>query len=313
MTDTIFVAIITFLNTFILLRIFQSIFLSENIRDRINKRSSHKVIATRSGGLAIIISIFIISTVYYFFNTTIYDFSLLIPILLLGVIGLYDDIYNLDFKLKFIFQIIAAKIIIDSGLIVDNFHGLLGIYEINRALAQVLTIFIICSIINAINFIDGIDGLAASILILFISCFEFFSQYDTELVYLSVMIIFSLIPFMFYNFRKNQKVFLGDSGSLFLGGLVSIYVLKVLSNDYIIESEFDINKILFVISILSYPVVDFTRIIIIRLKNGNSPFNADKNHIHHILLKKYNDNHKYVVLTIFSVSILAMILIQLFF
>ena len=71
--------------------------------------------------------------------------------------------YNIDFKLKFIFQIIAAKIIIDTGLLIDNFHGLFGIFEINRAVAQLLTIFIILSIINAINFIDGIDGLAISI------------------------------------------------------------------------------------------------------------------------------------------------------
>ena len=307
MTDGIFIAIISLLNTFIFLRIFQSLFLSKGIKDRINKRSSHKVIATRSGGVSIIISIFIISTVYYLFNSTIYDFSLLIPMLLLGLIGLYDDVYNLDFKLKFIFQIIAAKIIIDSGLIIDNFHGLFGIYEINRASAQILTIFIICSIINSINFIDGIDGLAASIVIFFISSFEFFSKYDAELSYLSIMIICSLIPFMFYNFRKNQKIFLGDSGSLFLGGLISIYVLKILSNDYIIKSEFDINKILFVISILSYPIIDFTRVILIRLKNGNSPFIADSNHIHHILLKKFKSHYK--VLLIINLSMLFLLLI----
>ena len=307
MTDGIFIAIISLLNTFIFLRIFQSLFLSKGIKDRINKRSSHKVIATRSGGVSIIISIFIISTVYYLFNSTIYDFSLLIPMLLLGLIGLYDDVYNLDFKLKFIFQIIAAKIIIDSGLIIDNFHGLFGIYEINRASAQILTIFIICSIINSINFIDGIDGLAASIVIFFISSFEFFSKYDAELNYLSIMIICSLIPFLFYNFRKNKKIFLGDSGSLFLGGLISIYVLKILSNDYLIKSEYDINKILFVISILSYPIIDFTRVILIRLKNGNSPFIADSNHIHHILLKKFKSHYK--VLLIINLSMLFLLLI----
>ena len=307
MTDGIFIAIISLLNTFILLKIFQSLFLSKGIKDRINKRSSHKVIATRSGGVSIIISIFIISTVYYLFNSTIYDFSLLIPMLLLGLIGLYDDVYNLDFKLKFIFQIIAAKIIIDSGLIIDNFHGLFGIYEINRASAQILTIFIICSIINSINFIDGIDGLAASIVIFFISSFEFFSKYDAELNYLSIMIICSLIPFLFYNFRKNKKIFLGDSGSLFLGGLISIYVLKILSNDYLIKSEFDINKILFVISILSYPIIDFTRVILIRFKNGNSPFIADSNHIHHILLKKFKSHYK--VLLIINLSMLFLLLI----
>ena len=132
MTDGIFIAIISLLNTFIFLRIFQSLFLSKGIKDRINKRSSHKVIATRSGGVSIIISIFIISTVYYLFNSTIYDFSLLIPMLLLGLIGLYDDVYNLDFKLKFIFQIIAAKIIIDSGLIIDNFMDYLAFMKLTE-------------------------------------------------------------------------------------------------------------------------------------------------------------------------------------
>ena len=307
MTEGIFIAIISLLNTFIFLRIFQSLFLSKGIKDGINKRSSHKVIATRSGGVSIIISIFIISTVYYLFNSTIYDFSILIPMLLLGLIGLYDDVYNLDFKLKFIFQIIAAKIIIDSGLIIDNFHGLFGIYEINRASAQILTIFIICSIINSINFIDGVDGLAASIVIFFISSYEFFSKYDTELNYLSIMTICSLIPFLFYNFRKNHKIFLGDSGSLFLGGLVSIYVLNILSNDYIIRSEFDVNKIIFVISILSYPIIDFTRVILIRIKNGNSPFIADSNHIHHILLKKFKSHYK--VLLIINLSMLFLLLL----
>ena len=187
----------------------------------------------------------------------------------------------------------------------------LGIYEINRASAQILTIFIICSIINSINFIDGIDGLAASIVIFFISSFEFFSKYDSELNYLSIMIICSLIPFLFYNFRKNKKIFLGDSGSLFLGGLISIYVLKILSNDYLIKSEFDINKILFVISILSYPIIDFTRIILIRLKNGNSPFVADSNHIHHILLKKFKSHYK--VLLIINLSMLFLLLIIQYF
>ena len=78
---------------------------------------------------------------------------------ILLVVGLYDDIYDVDFKLKFLFQIIIAKILIDSGFIIDNFHGILGVYELNRIFAQVFTAFIIYSfIINSINFIDGVDG-----------------------------------------------------------------------------------------------------------------------------------------------------------
>ena len=72
-----------------------------------------------------------------------FDYSIMVPISLLVVVGLYDDIYNVDFKLKFIFQIIAAKMIIDNGLIIDNFHGILGIFEINRIIAQVITIFVV--------------------------------------------------------------------------------------------------------------------------------------------------------------------------
>ncbi len=308
----IFTAAASVILTYLLLKIFQTYFLKNNILDNFNHRSSHKVIATRSGGVSIIASIFIISCSYYIFNQTIYDYSLLIPILLLGLIGIYDDIYTLDFKLKFIFQIIAAKIIIDSGLIVDNFHGILGIYEINRTVAQVITILIICSIINSINFIDGLDGLAGTVIIVFLSFFELFSKYTSELLGLTIIVISALFSFLYFNFKKNNKIFLGDSGSLFFGGLVSIYVLTILSNNYYIDNQFDINKILFVISILSYPIVDFTRIIFTRILAGKSPFIADNNHIHHILNRRLK-SHVKVLIVIFSFQIMIFTILQLIF
>ena len=307
----IFTAAASIILTYLLLKYFKHIF-KNNILDNFNHRSSHKVIATRSGGVSIIASIFIISCSYYIFNQTIYDYSLLIPILLLGLIGIYDDIYTLDFKLKFIFQIIAAKIIIDSGLIVDNFHGILGIYEINRTVAQVITILIICSIINSINFIDGLDGLAGTVIIVFLSFFELFSKYTSELLGLTIIVISALFSFLYFNFKKNNKIFLGDSGSLFFGGLVSIYVLTILSNNYYIDNQFDINKILFVISILSYPIVDFTRIIFTRILAGKSPFIADNNHIHHILNRRLK-SHLKVLIVIFSFQIMIFTILQLIF
>ena len=292
--------------------LFQKIFIGKNIIDKINERSSHSVIATRSGGVAIFSTLFIISSINYFNSVEIFDYSLIVPISLMLIVGLYDDIYKLDFKLKFIFQIIAAKIIIDNGLIIDNLHGVLNIYELNRIVAQLLTIFFIVAIINSINFIDGIDGLAISVVSLFIIAFEFFSSSSTDFIYLSVIIICSIIPLFYFNFKKENKVFLGDSGSLFLGTLTSIYVLKILSQDYFIDSEYDMNKVLFVISILFYPIVDIIRIVIIRLMQGKSPFVADKNHIHHILLSHIK-SHFLVALSIFLSSTLVIILIQLFF
>ena len=99
----------------------QKFFLKNKYIDTINKRSSHRTSATRSGGVAIFSTLFLISVYNYLIGNTVFDYSIMIPISLLVVVGLYDDIYNVDFKLKFIFQIIAAKMIIDNGLLVGDY------------------------------------------------------------------------------------------------------------------------------------------------------------------------------------------------
>ncbi len=298
--------------SFILSKTFQKYFINNNFTDKINKRSSHKVLATRSGGSTIVSTLLIISVISYIFDIQLFEYSLLVPLLLIFVVGLYDDIYDVDFKLKFIFQIIAAKIIIDNGLILDNLHGLFGIYDLNSMFAQLFSVFIIVSIINAFNFIDGLDGLASSVILILLVSFEFFSKYTSDLLFLSTIILSSIVPVLIGNFSKNKKIFLGDSGSLFLGTIASIYIMSVLSNFYLIKPEFDLNKIIFVISIFFYPIVDFTRVILIRIIRGKSPFYADKNHIHHLLLKKYN-SHKVVVGIIFVINLLVILLLQFIF
>lgn len=292
--------------------LFQKEFINKNILDKINSRSSHQTLATRSGGCSIFLSLFIISIFFYLNSNVIYDFSFLIPISLMLIIGLYDDIYELDFKLKFIFQIIVAKIIIDNGLIIDNLHGILGIYELSRILGQMITIFIIVAIINSINFIDGIDGLAISVVTLFLLSFELFSSTSSDMVILTLIILGSVIPLYFFNFRRKNKVFLGDSGSLFLGTVVSIYVLKILSQDYYIKQEYDLNKVIFVISILSYPIFDIIRIFFLRLYRKKSPFVADKKHIHHLILNKTKKHYLTTSIIIIS-SLIFTILIQIIF
>ena len=292
--------------------LFQREFLKKDILDQINNRSSHSVIASRSGGISIFTSLFIISAYHYLTGIEIFDFSFLVPLALLLAIGLYDDVYNLDFKLKFIFQVIAAKIIIDYGLVIDNFHGLFGIYELNRVFAQMLTMIVIVGVINAINFIDGIDGLAISIIILFLSMFEFFSYSISDFFILTTILISSMIPLYYFNFRKKKKVFLGDSGSLFLGGVVSIYVIHILSQEYIIKESYDLHKIVFVISILFYPIIDIIRIVFKRLLEGKSPFEADKKHIHHLILRVVK-SHFTTTFVISVSSVIVMILFQFFF
>ena len=227
-------------------------------------------------------------------------------------VGLYDDIYKLDFKLKFIFQIIVAKIIIDNGLIIDNLHGIFGVFELSRILGQLFTIFIIVAIINSINFIDGIDGLAISVITLFLLSFELFSSTSSDMIFLTLIILGSVIPLYFFNFRGKNKVFLGDSGSLLLGTVVSIYVLKILSQDYSIKPEYDLNKVIFVISILSYPIFDIIRIFFLRLYKKKSPFLPDKQHIHHLILDKTKKHYLTTSIIIIG-SLIFTILTQIIF
>jgi UDP-N-acetylmuramyl pentapeptide phosphotransferase/UDP-N-acetylglucosamine-1-phosphate transferase len=291
---------------------FQKEFIKRGILDKVNIRSSHKSLATRSGGSSIFLSLFLISIYFYLSNNEIYDFSLLIPFSIMLVVGLYDDIYKLDFKLKFIFQIIVAKIIIDNGLIIDNLHGIFGIYELSRILGQLFTIFIIVAIINSINFIDGIDGLAISVVSIFLLSFELFSATSSDLLYLTLIILSSIVPLYFFNLRIKNKVFLGDSGSLLLGTVVSIYVLKILSQDYSIKPNYDLNKVIFVISILTYPIVDIIRIFILRLYQKKSPFLPDKQHIHHLILRKTEKHYLTTCIIVIS-SLIFAILIQIIF
>ena len=308
----ILLIIISILLSLFILKSSHSYFLKRKFYDPINSRSSHIGTATRNGGISIFLSLLLISVYFYLQSIEIFDYSYLIPLSILLVVGLYDDIYEVDFKLKFLFQIITAKIMIDNGLIIDNFHGILGLYELNRIFAQIFTIFITVAIINSINFIDGIDGLAISIISVFIISFEFFANSQTEFQTISIILLASFIPLLFFNYRSKNKIFLGDSGSLFLGGIVSIYVLNILSTDYIIKNEYDINKMIFVISILGYPIIDIIRVFFLRILNGTSPFVADRNHIHHRLLDKFK-SHLLTSLFIVSMSVLLTIFTQILF
>lgn len=306
---TVIIFIIAAFLTYFFLIISRNYFIKNKIIDKINERSSHDLVVTRSGGIGIFIPVILVSTFFYIQGITVFDFSIVIPLTLLLLIGIYDDSNDADYKLKFIFQIIAAKIIIDNGLIIDNLHGVFGIDSIGRIPAQSLTIFIILSIINSVNFIDGIDGLASSLILIFIISFEIFGSGESAFYILSIILIANLIVFIYFNFKRRRKIFLGDSGSLFLGGIASIYILEILSSNYLIIERFDINKIFFVFSIFSYPIIDITRVVLLRIIKKKSPFVADKNHLHHLLLKRLK-SHKKVLATIIFVQIAVFAFVQ---
>ncbi|MFL2597588.1 MAG: glycosyltransferase family 4 protein [Flavobacteriaceae bacterium] len=289
----------------------QRLFIRYKKFDDFNHRSSHKTLATRTGGIGIFTVIFLIALYYYFQGIEIFDYSLFIPLGIMFIVGVYDDFYNADFKLKFLLQIIVAKILIDQGFVISNYYGFLGLYEIPNIVAQLSTVFVFLVIVNAINFIDGIDGLAITEVIKTILLIEVFSHRTTSLSIMSISFIGAILPLYYFNFKQKGKVFLGDGGSLLLGTVLAIYTFHVLGDEFEFGPLFKINKTLFAVLILLYPLFDLLRVFFIRIKNKKSPFHPDQNHIHHYLISKFTQK-KTLIIIIFSEILLFLVIYKMF-
>lgn len=289
----------------------QRVFIYYKRFDDINHRSSHKTLATRTGGIGVFISLFLVSLFYYSQGVEIFDYTLFVPLGIMLIVGVYDDLYKADFKLKFLLQIIVAKIIIDQGYVISNFYGLFGLYEIPWIIAQIVTVFVFLIIVNSINFVDGIDGLAISQVIKTILLIEFLSKGLTSISNLGFLISISIIPLYYFNFKSKRKIFLGDGGSLFLGTTIAIYCFFVLGKEFEFKNNLGINKTIFSILVIFYPLIDLLRVFVIRIINKKSPFYPDQNHIHHLLISKFS-HLKTLLIIIFSELILIFIIYKMF-
>ena len=296
----IYLFISCFIISLILIFLIQYLFLVKEVFDDINHRSSHNSLATRTGGIAIFSTLFIISVYFYLQSVEIFDYSLLIPLGLLFFLGVYDDLYQVDFKVKFFMQVIIAKILIDQGMVLTSLYGFLGIYDIPWVISQIITVLFFVTCVNAYNFIDGVDGLAISETFKNLIFFIAFLPENDKLVTLCKLTLLIILPLYYFNFKKNKKVFLGDAGSLLLGGINMVMILHILNPETTVSNNY-LNKLLVILALLFYPLFDLFRVIIIRLKNNYSPFRADQNHIHHWLLQK-RFNHIQTTLIISSIG-----------
>ena len=120
---------------------------------------------------------------------------------------------------------------------------------------------------------------------------------------MSISFIGAILPLYYFNFKQKGKVFLGDGGSLLLGTVLAIYTFHVLGDEFEFDPLFKINKTLFVVLTLFYPLADLLRVFIIRIKNQKSPFQADQNHLHHLVIFKITSNQKLAVFTILSLEL----------
>ena len=232
-------------------------------------------------------------------------FGLFSAISLMVFFGLKDDISQAQPIEKVIFQIITAFFVIVSCEVrIDNFGGLFGIYELSTFYSYIFSVFVFVILVNAFNLIDGIDGLSASIGLISTLSFWTFFFFNDLVVQALVMLCYSgaLTSFLIFNFKK--KLFLGDNGSMSLGVVVAFGVFSVitLTNDVSFVNEtslFTKNSIIVILALISFPLLDTIRVFFVRMFKGQSPFQPDRNHLHHHLTRL---NFSHFTSTLFIVT-----------
>lgn len=285
-----------------------------------NQRKVHKNPIPRLGGISFLPSMLIATIIallaWSYTNDgkkieispwTIY-FAL--GLFIIYAIGLIDDVFGVSAKKKFLVQIFVSSLPPIAWLYINNFYGFLGIEQVSFWVGAPLTVFILVFIMNAINLIDGIDGLSAGLSLIALGGF-FYCFFSEGIWIYSILIaglIGVLIPFLYYNVfgdaEKGQKIFMGDSGSLTIGYILGVLLVKFcMVNPHI--AAYRKESIFLSITLLIVPIFDVCRVIIVRLIHKQGIFRPDKNHIHHKLMRTGISQHQALI----SILALAMFFI----
>ena len=288
---------------------------SNNFTDTPSARKSHSLQVPILGGVAVYLSAGLPMAIYsIFFNDLIVSNNALILgfcSLTLLFVGVKDDINGLKPITKLIFQLFTAALVLYTvQLNIENMNGILGLFELPKVISILLSIFVYVIFMNMLNLIDGIDGLASGLSLIAFTFFAYIS-YSTGNVFTSIICmsaIGGLLPFIYYNMFSVKKIFLGDNGSLTLGFMLGFISLELLSaENYDVSSLLGLNTPLVLMSLFSFPLVDTLRVFTIRVLRKRSPFSADKNHVHHHLLR-LGLSHRFATLLILVYTILITIL-----
>src|SRR5450432_2952245 len=297
---------LAFLITFFSIPVIIEVAKDKKLFDEPDERKVHKAVIPTLGGLGIFAG-FIVATLMGVppsMSSVLQYF--MAAIMVIFFLGIKDDILILSATKKFIGQLVAAGIIIKfGGVQINDMHGFLGLHEIPHTASILLTLFTIVVITNSFNLIDGVDGLAGCLGLLTSSIFGAYFLVTSQLMYavMAFSLSGSLVAFLIYNFSP-AKIFMGDTGSLLIGLLNSVFVIKFMtvaadpSLGFPLESAPAIG-----FAILIVPLFDTLRVVSIRIINRRSPFSPDRNHIHHFLLD-LGFSHKMISLTCIATNII---------
>jgi len=250
---------------------------------------------------------------YYYIEEALTTFKYLTAcLILLFFVGVKDDIIGTAPLKKLVAHMLVGFILVMMGGIkIEGMHGIFGIGEFFEEWQGVLlSVFVYIVVVNAYNLIDGVDGLAAGIGLINSCMFAgwFYYTGNVPLALLAMILAGALLGFLVFNFNP-AKIFMGDSGSMVIGAIISVLAISMINEDEsrVRESMGMLAKIptpVFAMSVVVYPLVDTLRVFAVRALKGNSPFSADRNHIHHRLIA-CGLSHKKTVLLLYTFNVVV--------
>lgn len=286
-TNILLSASLAFLVTFFAIPVIIQVAKSKKLFDEPDERKVHKTVIPTLGGLGIFAGFILASLMGVPGGTSVELQYIAAASTVIFFLGIKDDIMILSATKKFIGQLIAAGILIKfGGIQITGMHGFMGIHELSHTASIIFTVFTIIVITNSFNLIDGVDGLAGSLGLLTSVVFGGYFALNGNIVYavLALSLAGSIAGFLIYNFSP-AKIFMGDTGSLLLGLINSILVIKFINIAGTPSSPIHINASPAIgFAILIIPLFDTLRVFTLRILDRRSPFSPDRNHVHHFLL-----------------------------
>lgn len=273
-------------------------------------RRIHTKPIPRLGGIAIVIGFFSSLIIWKFPSNMA---AIFICSFIMFLTGFIDDIVSLSAKLRLFIQITTSlAVVLISNLKIHSIALSQTTYlEVPLILGIAISTFIIIGAINSINMIDGLDGLAGGVVLIGISLLSYIHFLSTHnlnlLIVFSIPIIGAILGFLKYNTHPSS-IFMGDSGSNWLGFMVGIFIILIINNFTITENinKWEVinsssNQLIPIVSIilcLSIPIFDTAHVILLRLFEGKNPMKPDKRHFHHSLMK-IGFTHSQSVITVY--------------
>ncbi|NII24052.1 undecaprenyl/decaprenyl-phosphate alpha-N-acetylglucosaminyl 1-phosphate transferase [Pseudoflavitalea sp. X16] len=309
MFDVLLSIAISFTITFLAIPVIITVAERKKLFDLPNERKIHQNPIPSLGGLGIFAGFIMACLIAIQFNATPEFQYFLAACFVIFFLGLKDDILVISPIKKFIGQVLAAFLIIyKGGVQIRSMHGFMGIHELPESFSLLLTYFTVIVIINSFNLIDGIDGLAGSLGLMAATVFGFYFLQVDMAAYsiLAFSLAGSLAAFLIFNFHP-AKIFMGDTGSLLIGLINSILVVKFIEVANAVNIPYPIAASPAIgFAILMIPLLDTLRVFAIRIVNRRSPFSPDRNHVHHLLLDK-GLSHRSITLLLVSINLFAIV------